>query len=86
MQNLTYGLLEESKLAQHAYEEGNRIGWSEARDLEIESNSRYRKYKESAHVVCSTNLISQPSLEISHICIPVVSNEVSKSQGKTGTI
>jgi hypothetical protein len=37
------GLLVISKLAQHAHEEGHRLGWDEARVLEIESNSRYRK-------------------------------------------
>jgi hypothetical protein len=40
-------LLEKSKLAKHAYEEYHWLGWNEARILEIESNSRYRKYKES---------------------------------------
>jgi hypothetical protein len=39
--NLREGLLGKSK---HAYEEGHRVGWDEARILEIESNSRYRKY------------------------------------------
>jgi hypothetical protein len=52
------GLLEKSKLAQHAYEEGHRVGCDEARILEIESNSMYRKYKESAHMACLTNPIS----------------------------
>jgi hypothetical protein len=37
------GLLEKSKLVQHAYEEGRRDIWDEVRILEIESNSRYRK-------------------------------------------
>jgi hypothetical protein len=41
--NLQEGLLEKSKLAQHAYEEGHRVGWDDARILEIESNGRYRK-------------------------------------------
>jgi hypothetical protein len=45
---LREGLLEKSKLAQHAYEEGHRVGWDEARISEIESNSRCRKYMESA--------------------------------------
>jgi hypothetical protein len=54
------GLPEKSKLAQHA-NEGHTIGWDEARILEIESNSRYREYKESACMACPTNLISQPS-------------------------
>jgi hypothetical protein len=42
--NLRKGILEKSKLAQHAYEEGHRVGWDEARILEIESNSRYRRF------------------------------------------
>jgi hypothetical protein len=75
-----FGFLEKSKLAQHAHEEGHRIGWDDARILEIESNSRYRKYKESAHMACLTNPISQPSLDISPILIPLISNEVSNSQ------
>jgi predicted GIY-YIG superfamily endonuclease len=61
------GLLEKSKLAQHAYENGHRVGWDEARILEIESNSRYRKYKEWAHMACLTNPITQPSLDISSL-------------------
>jgi hypothetical protein len=56
------------------------VNWDEARILEIESNSRYRKYKESAHTACSTNPISEPSLEISPIWIPLSSKEVSKSK------
>jgi predicted GIY-YIG superfamily endonuclease len=66
-QNLKEGLLEKSKFAQHAYEEGHRVGWDEARIWAIESNSRYRKYKESAHMACLTNPIGQPSLDISPI-------------------
>jgi hypothetical protein len=41
--NLGEGLLEKSKLAQHAYEEGHRGGWYEARILDIESHIRYRR-------------------------------------------
>jgi hypothetical protein len=62
-----------SKLAQNTYEEGHRVGWDEARILEIESNNTYWKYKESAHMACLTNLISQPSLNISPIWIPLIS-------------
>jgi hypothetical protein len=43
--NLQYGLLEKQKLAQHAYEEDHGVGWDEARVLEIESNSRYRRIR-----------------------------------------
>jgi hypothetical protein len=40
---ISKGFLEKSKLAQHAHGEGHRVGWDEARILEIESNSRYGK-------------------------------------------
>jgi hypothetical protein len=80
--NLKEGLLEKTKLAQHAYEEG----WDAARILEIESNSRCRKYKESPHVACLSNPISQliVSSDSSPIWIPLISNEVSNSQGRSG--
>jgi hypothetical protein len=41
--NLTQGLLEKSKLAQHAHEEGHKICWNEAKVLHIEPNTTYRK-------------------------------------------
>jgi hypothetical protein len=56
--NFQQGLLEKSKLAQHVYEEGHRSSWDDARILEIESNSRYRKYKKSVRMACLTNPIS----------------------------
>jgi hypothetical protein len=62
--NLKEGLLEKSKLSQHAYEEGQRVGWDEAKILKNENNSRYNKYKE---LVCLTHLINQPSLDISPV-------------------
>jgi hypothetical protein len=81
--NIKEGLLEKSNLAQHAYEECHRVVWVEARILEIENNSRYRKYKESVHIACFTNPISQPSMDISPICVPLISNEVTISQRKS---
>jgi hypothetical protein len=61
--NLKNGLLDKSKLAQYAFEEGHQISWNKAKILQIEVNSRQRKYKESAHMACMENPISQPSLE-----------------------
>jgi hypothetical protein len=56
--NLTQGLLDKSKLAQHAYEEGHKICWKDAKVLQIEPNATYRKYKESAHMSLAAHLIS----------------------------
>jgi hypothetical protein len=36
--NLRQGLLEKSKLAQYAYEEGHRVSWDDTRILDIERN------------------------------------------------
>jgi hypothetical protein len=61
----------------------SQIGWDDARTLEIESNRRYRKYKESANMECLTNPNSQPSLDFSPIWISITSNEVSNSQRRS---
>jgi hypothetical protein len=61
--NLKEDLLEKSKLVHHAYEEGHIVISDETRILEIESNSRSRKYKESAHMACLKTRIRQPSLD-----------------------
>jgi hypothetical protein len=73
MNSLKEGLQEESKLAQHAYEKGDRVDWDEAKILETERNETY---KELTHVVCLTNL--HPSrLDSSLIWIPLISTEVA---------
>jgi hypothetical protein len=81
--NIKEGLIENSKLAQNAYEEGRWIGWNEARILECENNGSYGKYKESSHMACLTNRISKPSLGISPIWITLISHEVSNSHGRS---
>jgi hypothetical protein len=40
--NLTHGLLKKSKFAKHAYEEGHKICWKEAKVLQIEPNATHR--------------------------------------------
>jgi predicted GIY-YIG superfamily endonuclease len=65
--NLTHGLFEKSKLVQHVYEEGHRICWNEAKVLQIEPNTTYKEYKESACMSLVDHPISQPSLDTSRI-------------------
>jgi hypothetical protein len=76
----TKGLLEKSKVAQHAYEEGHKICWNEAEVLQIEPNTIYRKYKESAHMSLLDHPISQASLDNSPIWTPVITAEVKRLQ------
>jgi hypothetical protein len=78
--NLTQGLFEKSKLAQHAYEEGHRTRWIEAKVLQIEPIITYRKYKESAHMSLVDHPISQPSLDISPIWTPIIAAAARKLQ------
>jgi hypothetical protein len=46
------------------HEEGQEIGWDEARSLVMGGNSKYGEYKESAHTLLA-NSITQPNLEAS---------------------
>jgi hypothetical protein len=78
--NLKQGLLEKSKLAQHIYEEGHRIKWAEAKAIQKEPNTIYRKYKEFAHMAYLENTISQPSLEMSPFWLPVIKEEIKRIQ------
>jgi hypothetical protein len=49
--------------------------WKEAKILQIEPNTTYRKYKESADMSLLDQPISQPSLDISSIWTPVITAE-----------
>jgi hypothetical protein len=61
MDNLKQVLMEKSRLAKHAYEEGHRIRRKEAKVVQKDTNNIRRKYKEVAHMACVTNPTSQPS-------------------------
>jgi hypothetical protein len=78
--NLTQSLLEKSKLAQHAYEEGHKICWEKAKVLQIDPNTTYRKYKEFALMSLVAHLFSQPSMDISPIWTPIIVAEARKVQ------
>jgi hypothetical protein len=82
--NLKQGLLEKSKLAQDAYEEGHRIKWNEAKANQKEPSTIYRKYKESAHMAYLENTISQPSLEMSPFWLPIIKEEIKRIQENEG--
>jgi hypothetical protein len=55
----------------------DRVICDEAKISVIESNSRYRKYKESAYMAYVNNPISQSSLHISPIWIPLFGKDVT---------
>jgi predicted GIY-YIG superfamily endonuclease len=78
--NLAQGLLQKSKLAQYAYDEGHKICRKQAKVLQIEPNTVYRKYKESPKISLVDHPISKPSLDISPIWTPIIAAEVRKLQ------
>jgi predicted GIY-YIG superfamily endonuclease len=75
---LKEGLLDRSRLAQHAYDEDHKVDWEGAGILDFERNSYIRKYKEAAHMSWMGNAISQPSLEFPPIWISLISDEMKK--------
>jgi predicted GIY-YIG superfamily endonuclease len=79
--NSKEGLLGKSKVGQLVYLEGHRVMWYEARNMKIEGNSRPLKYKKSTHMLCLTNAIRKPSLNISTIWTPLIINRVTQSKG-----
>jgi hypothetical protein len=78
--NLTQDLLENSELVQNGYEESYKIYWKEARVLQIEPSTTYRKYNESTCMSLVDHPISQVSFDISLIWIPIIAAEVRKLQ------
>jgi hypothetical protein len=82
--NLKEGHLEKSKLAQHAYEEGHRVDWMKPGSWKLKVTAGIGNTRNWPiwHVF---NPISQPSLEISPIWIPVISNEVINSQRRSAS-
>jgi hypothetical protein len=65
------GVLEESILTQHTNKQGHEVCWKEAKVLQTEPNTTYRKHKDPAHMSLAADLISQPSLDISSIWTPI---------------
>jgi hypothetical protein len=53
------------------------------RFYKLKSTVDKRKYKESAHMACMENPISQPSLEFTPIWIPLVKEEVNTLQRRS---
>jgi hypothetical protein len=72
------GHLERSILAQHSFEKNRCIVWMEAKILEVEINSVYKKYKEAAYLSCSQKPINKPNNKISPIWYTLISRELSK--------
>jgi hypothetical protein len=52
------------------------VCWKGVKIMQIEFNSKFRKYKESTHMSLVAHPISPPSLDISLIWTPIIAAEV----------
>jgi hypothetical protein len=51
-------------LAAHVCEEGHQIDWDQTDILQFGPNAVYRKYEETARMLCMSNPISQSSVDV----------------------
>jgi hypothetical protein len=75
------GHVGKSKLTLYAFEEGHKTDLTQARILQFEPDSTYRKCKETDHSLCSHCPISQSSLQISPIWFPFIWKELKCDLG-----
>ena len=78
--NTTNGEIDKSKIAEHSWEQKNRFQWDKASIISKEENSRIRKLKQSAFIHCTDHVISQPSIDISPIWLPIIRPEINKKK------
>ena len=77
-QNTTNGKIDKSKGAEHSWEQKHRFQWDKASIVSKEENSRIMKLKESTFIHCTDQAISQPSIAISPIWLPIIRPEIKK--------
>ena len=78
--NTTSGEVDKSKTAEHSWVHKQRFQWKKASIISKEENSRIRKLKESAFIHCTDHVISQPSIDISLIWLPIIRPEINKKK------
>ena len=78
--NTTNGEIDKSNIAEDSWEQKHRFQWDKARVISKEENSRIRKLKESAFIHRTDHAISQPSIDMSPIRLPIIRTEIKKKQ------
>ena len=79
-QNITNGEIDKSKIAEHSWGQKHRFQWDKASIISKEGNSRIRKLKESAFIHCTDHVISQPSIDMSPIWLPLIRPEIKRKK------
>ena len=65
---------------EHSWEQKHRFQWDKASIISKDENSRIGKLKESAFIHCTDHVISQPSIDISPIWLPIIRSEINKKK------
>ena len=80
--NTTNREIDKSKIAEHSWEQKHRFQWDKASIISTgkEENARIKKLKESAFIHYTDHVISQPSIDISPIWLPIIRPEIKKKK------
>jgi len=70
------GETEKSRLADHAWSEQHHIQWDKARVIHKEEGFKKRKLKEATFMALTQNPISQPSMDMDPIWLPILRENV----------
>ena len=77
--NVKLGYTDKSRIADHVWAEDHKMSWDEAKILNREPNQFKRKYKEASYMSMSKNHISQPSLDIKPLWLPLIREELNNT-------
>src|SRR5436190_22366147 len=83
-QNTRRGLTDKSKIAQHCWEENHNMNFKEACIIHKEPHYKKRKIIEASYMklAAENNPISQPSVEISSLWLPILRKELKRTDIK----
>ena len=81
-QNTRQGLIDKSKIANHCWSENHNMIWEDARIIHREPHYFKRKLIEASFMKITDQPISQPSVDIRPLWLPIIKNELKlkKSQ------
>ena len=81
--NTTNGEIVKSKIAERSWEQKLRFQWDKTSIISKEENSRTGKLKESAFIHYTDHVISQPSIDINPIWLPIIKPEIKRKKNWT---
>lgn len=81
-ENTRKGLTDKSKIAQHCWSENHNMCWNEASIIHRESHPYKRKIIEASYIKLADQPISQSSIEIRPLWLPILKKELKRRESK----